>query len=253
MRIAVLFGLVLVGCSPNFVAAKVAVPAFKLGAAPATASRPGVTVGVQPLGYGELEAGKVPVIKASWGEIDRSQVESGGKAGTKMRYGEVPLVPLPSFAVVIDNQSQAPVELKGATVTLEGKSGKKWKAILSSEDVAAEVDLAIRDRYPSAAQNNAVLEQLRDAVLKLPFLVKTTVVAPGQNFQGFLVFDLKAYNMQEVDKLLAAEQGFTMTFDALGGAPPLTVKLALDKDQATVNAQCPEGKPVAASVCRLPE
>jgi hypothetical protein len=253
MKRVVLAMLLATGCSETMVQTKVAVPSFEQSKEAATISRPKVSVIVEPLGYAELENGKVPKIKASWGEVDRAQARMGGGAGTsKQRYEELALIPVPSFAVAIVNDSAMPIAFKDARVRIESKSGKSYKAILAPEDVASRVDVLTRERFPSAGQQNQLLEQLRDAVMRVPLLSTETKLAAGERFDGVLVVDFGSYNLQELDKVLAADDSYSLVFENVGGeSQPLSIKIAMNKIQKTITAQCPEGKPATAQSCKL--
>lgn len=246
--IALLF---VTGCAENLIQAKVAVPTFEAKGETTTVSRAKVAVAVSPIGYAELEAGKVPRIKASWQEVDRSQVSSGSRMATKTRYGELQLIPLPSFAIAIVNESGAAITFKNATVSLEGKSGKKFAAILKPEDVAARVDVLTRERYPSAAEQSSLVDQMREAVIRLPLLSGETVIAAGQRFDGMLIIDFASFDLAELDRALATDREFVLTLDNLGGdSAPLAIKIPLDKTAVTITARCPEGKPATAQTCK---
>ena len=252
MRHALLALLFLTGCAEELIQAKVAVPTFEAKGETTTVSRAKVSVAVSPIGYAELEAGQVPRIKASWQEIDHSQVSSRGRMATKMRYSELQLIPLPSFAIAIVNESGAAIDFRNAKVSLEGKSGKKFAAMLKPENVAARVDVLTRERYPSAAEQSSLIDQMREAVIRLPLLSSDTLIAAGQRFDGLLIIDFAAFDIAELDRALATDREFMLTLDNLGGeAAPLTIKVPLDKTAVTIAARCPKDKPATTQSCKL--
>lgn len=253
MKRALLGCLLLAGCAENLVQAKVAVPSFEAASEPVAVTRPKVSVLVEALGYANLENGKIPKIKASWGEVDRSQaVMAGGRGGSKMRYADLPLIPLPSFGVAIINSSAAPIAFKGARVRLESKSGKTFKAILEAEEIAGRVEVLTREQFPSTGEQRQLLEQLRDAVMRVPLLSSDTKLAAGERFDGVLVVDFSAYNLKELDSVLASDDSYSIVFENVGGgSEPFAIKVPMKKTSETITARCPDGKPPTAQICKL--
>lgn len=214
-RTAVNLGLTVLwvtGCATATAPAPVvARPPALVPSGPAWVSRAGVTFDVQPLGYAERAAGKLPKVEASWGEIDHTKPAGGASL---RRFEVLPLVPVPSFAFVLDNHGGAPIAFRSATIALQSaRTRHRWEAMLVPEDVAARVERLTRARFPNA-HDPRLYEELRDTVMQVPLLTRETIVADGARLDGVLVIDFHADDGNELARVLADDMALELRIEA---------------------------------------
>lgn len=247
------------GCAEAIIRTRVSVSSLALSAVAASVSRDGVGVGAQILGFVELEQGKAPSIEVRWKEVDYAQaaaaqrVSSAGDEPTKPMSARVPLVPIPSVFLAIDNKSGTVVDFKTAKVWLESGKGKKYPAVLSVLEIASRADIYLREKHPKAAQSEEVVEGLRERVGRIPLFHDKLVIQPGARFDGILVLDLPAFSIKDTDAALGSDEKFTLRLTALGGgSEPLDISIPFERTSSTIQVDCPAGKPANAANCKLP-
>jgi hypothetical protein len=260
LAIAALVGVVVTasGCAETLVRTKLNISSLALSSIQATINRDGIGVGAQLLGFVELQQGRAPSIEVRWREIDvamaRAQNARQGEEPTKPMSARVPLVPVPSMFLAIDNRSGSVIDFKGAKVWLESTKGQKYPAVLSVVDVASRADVYLREKYPNAAQSEEVVEGLRERVSRVPLFHDKLVIQPGTRFDGILVLDLPAFSIKETDAALAGDEKFTLKLTALGGgSEPLEISIPFERTSAAIQVDCPQGKPATSETCKLPK
>jgi hypothetical protein len=191
---------------------------------PEPVSKDGVGLTLDPITYDGWKNHGAIVMKISWQEIDRNAPVSMSVAGrggsgsprtsTVTRSEEIPLLPLPAIQVAIENKSGKPLDFAKAHIELSDGQ-HHWKLMDSVGDVQGRVQNDVMSSH-NVADNRPLLDGLASAVAQLPIANSKLTIAPGQTWQGFLVFHMDTHDADELNDLLDKADKLTLAAD-LGG------------------------------------
>lgn len=194
----------------------------------------GISAGVAELTPQTIKQHSGLTFKLTWREADQSQVYSGGApSSTTTRDAIVPIVPVPSFAVRIVNKTQSPLSFAKAQIQLTDSKGRTFPPYQGAHEISGRVERDITGAFPSAANNQPLLERLREIINKLPFVTQALTIAPGADWQGVAAFKMDVHDNAELHELLQ-------------GVETLTLKLGdlvfeFDRTQLALQVTCPAG------------
>jgi hypothetical protein len=220
-----------------------------------TVSRTGVAVAIEPVDYTNIDKWKGAQVRLAWAEQANGPLEatpgsSGGGPRRTVRQN-VAVVPLPAFIVRIVNQSDKPVDFSTADIRLEDDKGKAWRPYGGIEEVQGRVETTTIERYAALNGNNKALEALREIIAQLRVLDKKVKVAPGGEWQGFLLFKMDARNYVELDSYLSSITKLTLRMMNIGGgADPMTIVAGIARAPKDLNVLCPAGEPQTKERCK---
>ena len=193
-------------------------------------------------------------VNARWHEKNDAQVYTGSMTGVqnmKTVSAKLPILPLPAFVVRIINRSDAPISFGRARFELKDDLGKVWKTYKDAGDITGRLETDLISTHPNATNDSSLVETMRDLVSKVPLLDRTIRVAPHADWQGYLVFELSAHDLQELHAYLAGVKSLTLTVTDVDGTEPLVANLVRTQVQLTMT--CQGDKPPSVKTCKLPE
>jgi len=220
-----------------------------------TVSRTGVAVAIDAVDYTNIDKWKGAQVKLAWTEQAggplEAQMGSSTSGARRTVRQNVAVVPLPAFVVRIVNQSDKPVDFSTADIRLEDDKGKVWRPYAGLEEVQGRVETNTMERYSAVQGNNQALEGLRRIIAQLPVLDKNLKVAPGSEWQGFLLFKMDARNFAELDSYLSSITKLTLrAVNIGGGADPMTIVAGIARAPKDLNVTCPAGEEQTKERCK---
>jgi hypothetical protein len=226
--------LFVAGCA-QALPVRVTLPVHSLKA-PEPLEQQGVTIAVEPITHQSFRRYVRITGDIKWLEIDRTApVEVGSKFDQyprKVMFDTVPLVPLPAMRVAIRNQTDKPLALAHSQITLG-----PWPFMRSSGEIQGRVEADLLAAHPDIADNRGVLDKISGIIGALPIITSSTVIAPGQTFQGFICFQSNTHDVDEFNDLMEKTEELTLSIANVEGAPTFTFTLPRDTQQKQMT--CP--------------
>jgi hypothetical protein len=152
------------------------------------------------------------------------------------RWGEVPILPMPTFVLGIANRSDHPVRVDPAQLELVDGAGGHFKPLADLGSITGRVEEQLFATYRGLINAPAIRDGVREKIATLKLLVKPVVIAPGSDWVGYVAFALPATGPAELagyaEKVGAVELRLV---DETG-----TVSLAFDKVPGTLMVMCPD-------------
>jgi hypothetical protein len=157
------------------------------------------------------------------------------------RFAEVPLAPLPAVSLRIRNSSQHTLRFDHVSVQAHDRRGKTFPAMLDLADVQGRIQADLIGQNSRLAQMSGVSEEIRSSVTQLPWLRSSTVIRPGEVWQGFLAFSHPVHNADEFNDFIQKADGLTMTISGatLDGTPLALSEFSFARQAVPTMLICP--------------
>lgn len=204
----------------------------------------GLDVTVTPIAADNMQ--RFPQI---WKALSFQRAVPDGQGGVAMRPGTISLaiVPLPSFQVRIVNKTDHVIRLSTAIFRLESNVGKRWQTFASSDELAAwNMGVVAASGLDPQIQSQLV-GQFTGLVGSLQLLTRSVELLKGDEWSGYLVFNLGTTKPSDYMDLMASMERFTLRLAEVpvettdSGAVTKTTEFTFVLDKATteIAAVCP--------------
>jgi len=240
--------------------AKLPVPALRMHDK-AELTREGLKVLVTPIAADNLRT--FPQI---WRKVALRMAVQNPQGGAPIMVNKqvgIPIVPLPAFQVRIANNTGHVVRLSTAVFRLQNNVGKRFQTFASTHELLAwnmgYIAATVRDLTVQAQLGT----QIQSALNSLQLLGRSVELLKGDEWTGYLVFNMQTTKPQDYMDLMGGTERFTLRLaeipieiDAAGKVSKTTeFTFVLDKTSVNVAAICPpETKQPSWQVgCRIPE
>jgi hypothetical protein len=189
--------------------------------------------------FGQLQA------QAHWSEVDSTLAtsHSGGSAGapqaTVERSAILSLAPLPVLAVTIKNSSHHALRFDRAEIELADGTGHTFKAVFDVGDLQGRFDADImgaRAGFPPDLR-----EQLHSNIAQIPWVTRTTTVASGAEWTGFIAFDHPVHDADEFNHFMEKAESLSVSLRnvTLDGAPLDPIGFSFARQTVPTTLTCP--------------
>jgi hypothetical protein len=207
------------GCATS---APIPLPRTAVSRQALVSSGDGVDIRVEPIN--ERNWTEHPALKARMAWDEPAMVwalDAGGH-----RDLVVPLVPLPSFEVTIENRSPQPVSFANVDLEVDDEAGVSYPVLVDSDAYVAQVidrmASQVRELLPATIAYGTLLppwafapaklpsDALAEAARKVPLVRRGIEVAPGQTWTGALVANVWSESPEQLARLLRGRIGVVM-------------------------------------------
>lgn len=230
---------------PAPVSATIAVPTLRMHDQ-SEMTRDGLTVSVSPITYDNYRRFPQAHRQVSWTRT----VSQGSSVTSVPGTVDVNVIPLPSFQVRIANHTGHVVRLTQSVFRLQDNLGRTYPLMTgTSELLAWDESLwgAVGARAPDILPQ--VLPQVRAAVGQVQLLGRSTELLNGDEWAGYMVFNVNVSSEREYLELMSSVNRFTLRLAEIpvevneAGVPTRTTEFdyALDLAQASMHVTCPAG------------
>jgi hypothetical protein len=179
------------------------------------------------------------VARVHWFELDeRMPTERlpGSRAPSIERWGDLTLVPYPTFVVGVANRGDRPIVFAAAQFHLEDAQGRHYQPFRDRAALTGRVERDIVANYQGLLTSRAVADGVREKIGRLPLLTGESAVPAGGEALGLVAFDLDVHNTAELDAWVAANDHLTLRSDL---APAL--EFHFDRFATSLEVLCPDG------------
>lgn len=183
--------------------------------------------------------------------VDETDPLTGAPTGRKTQ-GNIQvssaIVPLPAFHVRIVNDTGHVIRLTGAVFRLEDNTGKKYPTYSGTRELLAWNEATTAASTSDPAIQAQILQQTERAIDSLQLLNRTVELLKGDEWSGFLVFNLgtepDVYTtiMHSVERFKLRLAEFPVETDDAGQVTRTTeFTFSIEKTTKEVDAECPGG------------
>jgi hypothetical protein len=162
------------------------------------------------------------------------------------RWGQVPVVPMPTFVFGLENQTDHPVTLQPSQFRLIDAAGSEYPQLTGLNDVMARVEQLWVAQYPGLLNAPAIRDDLRQKMDTLPFLTGPVEVAPGKSWVGYVAFEVDAFDPAELSRLVERVGALELLYQDSCG----TVPFAFERATVALQVQCPDDSRPTLERCR---
>ena len=217
----------------------------------AEVTQDGIIVTVTPIGKANASAFplvyKTADVTVAVDDVDIFGTPNGKKVPKHMRL-QGTIVPLPAFHVRIVNDTGHVIRLTQSVFRLEDNTGKKYPSYAGTDELSAWYAAVTRASTPDGALADEILRQTASGINALVLLNRTTELLEGDEWSGFLVFnvgsDPNAYQsiMATVERFKLRLAEIPVETDDAGKATRTTeFTFTIDKAMKEIDAECPAG------------
>lgn len=225
------------------VMAKLVVPTLRVNG-DAEVTSEGLSVTITPITEDNVRT--FPQIWKSF-SYEQAVRDAMGKVVVRPAMLSLGIAPLPAFEVRIANNTGHVIRLTTAVFRLESNTGKKWNTFASTKELGDWTGMALSAKGIDPALQMSIPAQVSKAVDGVQFLTRSAELLKGDEWSGYLVFNLGAAAQGEYDALMHSTERFTLRMAEVpvetGDAGQITktteFNFALDKSTAEVAVVCP--------------
>lgn len=249
------YGLVLGGCvrAPPVVMTLQA-PTIQVHGEPEM-TKEGLTIGIAVIGPDNERNFPLVYKRVSWTGHEKNPFTD--QLIAVERTGTTSLVPSPGFQVRIANHTGHVIKFTTAVFRLQDNSGQTYPLSAGTAELIA-LQETLWDRNVGPDAKAGVMPQLSGAIGSLQLLNRNTELLNGDEWTGYLVFNMSVLSQGDYDALLARVERFTLRMaevpidvDQAGVVKKTTeFTFTLDKTVKSMRVTCPaETKTPALGVC----
>jgi hypothetical protein len=179
-------------------------------------------------------------------KMPTSRTGNVGVIGPKAeRWGEVPILPMPTFMLGIANRSDHPVRVDPAQLELVDGAGGHYRPLSDLGSITGRVEEQMFATYRGLINAPAIRDGVREKIATLKLLTKPVVVAPGSDWVGYVAFALPATGPAELGEYAERVGTVELRFSDEKG----TVPIAFDKVVGSLMVMCPDDEKPALDRC----
>ncbi len=200
----------------------------------------GMTIAIAPIT--ETSQKRFPQVYKTFDVMVESQDTMGKVVQVPGRVAGA-VVPLPAFQVRIANNTGHVVRFTTAVIRLQDNTGKSYPTFASKDELLSWVDAGVAETGGSPQ----LAEQIHGAVNNLQLLGRNIELLKGDEWSGYLAFNLDTPTAGKLRAFMNATERLTLriaevpteTDDA--GAVTKTTEFTFNLDKTTedIDAQCP--------------
>lgn len=173
-----------------------------------------------------------------------SHVGVGNQGHLSERWGEVPILPMPTFMVGIANRTDKPLRIEPSRFVLVDGRGQTYAPIADLGAITGRVEEQLIASYRGLVNADAVRNGLVEKLGTLPFLTRAVEVAPGADWVGYVPFQVSNVGPAEWARF-ARSGGLVLRFTDERG----TVPLSFDPFEAKLQVTCPDDEKATLERC----
>ncbi|HZS39117.1 MAG TPA: hypothetical protein VFF06_19935 [Polyangia bacterium] len=187
-------------------------------------------------------AARFPMVIAQvhWFEYDESMPTDHNVVNARPpkveRWGNLTLVPYPTFVVGVANRSGHAVRFAADQFHLEDAQGKRYEAFRDRAALAGRIERDIISIYQGLLSSRAVVDGVREKIGRLPLVTGAQEVPDGGEALGLVAFEIDVHNAAELDAWIAGVDHLTLRSDL---APAL--EFHFDRFATALEVTCPDG------------
>jgi hypothetical protein len=166
-------------------------------------------------------------------------------AGQEMRYDDLPMVPLPSFRVELQNETTDPITFDKVSFDLDDGHGHVYHSIESIDEIVDAVVDDVTARHPEllSAIHRTDVDNLRESVRKVQIWNKQSTLKGGEMKAAYVSFRMTTRDAGEFARIAGSLKELTLRINGLattsGPLEPVAFSYTVPKRPTMV--QCPDG------------
>lgn len=210
------------------------------------ATRDGLTVTILPINGDNYTRFPQTHRRVTWTRT----VVRGGQVLSEPGSADATIVPVPCFKVSIANHTGHVLRFTQSVFRMQDNLGRAYQLYSGTPELLAWNESVWGTALAAAPELNAqVLPQVRGAVGQLQLLNRNTELLNGDEWTGFLVFNLNLNSQSELEAFMSEIARVTVRLAEIpvevneAGAPTRTTEFsfAFDRAQVAVQVTCPPG------------
>jgi len=161
------------------------------------------------------------------------------------RWGEMPILPMPTFMIGIANRTDKPLRVEPSRFVLVDAAGKQYATVKDLAGIEGLVQDQTIGAYRGLINADAVRNGMHEKLGTLPLLTSVVDVPPGGDWVGYVVFQVPAVGLGEWGRFVERSGTMEVRFTDERG----TVALAFDKAERKVMVTCPDDEKATLERC----
>lgn len=209
-------------------------------------TRDGLTVSIQPIHSENYTRFPQAHRRVTWVR----NVVRGGQMVAEPGSADAAIVPVPCFQVRLANHTGHVLRLTQSVFRMQDNLGRTYQLYAGTPDLLAWNESVWGTALAAAPELSAqVLPQVRSAVGQLQLLNRNTELLNGDEWSGFLAFNVNTSTEAELTAFMSEITRVTVRLAEIpvevneAGAPTRTTEFAFafDRTQVPINVTCPPG------------
>lgn len=205
----------------------------------------GLTVRVIPIAIDSVQ--NFPQIWRNVSVTQAAQNPNTGAAQAQTEQVGIAVVPLPAFQVHITNNTGHIVRLTTAVFRLQNNVGKKFRTFSTAQELIAWNMGYLASAVPDPTVQNQLGPQIQSAANGLQLLSRSVELLKGDEWTGYLVFNMQTTKPSDYMDIMASTERFTLrlaeipieTNDAGEVSKTTEFTFVFDKSSTEIDAVCP--------------